>query len=69
MTKFYEFILRHICKHIVKQGYYHQYNIKKYYQIMRDAAKNEFREDNLPTLEDFLFECWNENNKCIKGYK
>lgn len=36
---------------------------------MRDAAKNEFREDNLPTLEDFLFECWNENNKCIKGYK
>lgn len=53
-------ILKNICKRIVKQGYLHQARITAYYKIMREAAEKEFTEDNKPTLDAFLQECFSE---------
>ncbi len=51
------FILKWIAKKIVIQSYDHKYNIIDYYRVLNDAARDEFREDNKPTLDDFLSEC------------
>jgi hypothetical protein len=53
-------ILKNICKRIVKQGPLHQARITAYYKIMREAAEKEFTEDNKPTLDAFLQECFSE---------
>jgi len=53
-------VLKNICKRIVKQGPLHQARITAYYKIMREAAEKEFTEDNKPTLDAFLQECFNE---------
>lgn len=57
MTKFERWMLRRIARRIVIQSHEHMNNITEYYRIMADAAGDEFREDNRPTLEDFLQEC------------
>jgi hypothetical protein len=56
MTRFQRWILKIICRDLVKQGP-HERNIREYYNILREAATAEFTEDNLPTLNDFLTEC------------
>jgi hypothetical protein len=53
-------ILKNICKRIVKQGPLHQARITAYYKIMREAAEKDFTEDNKPTLDAFLQECFSE---------
>lgn len=53
-------VLKNICKRIVKQGPLHQARITAYYKIMREAAEKEFTEDNKPTLDAFLQECFSE---------
>jgi len=58
MTKLQAWILRKITKVLVRQGPGHKSNITQYYQIMYDAAKNEFSEDNKPTFDSFLDECF-----------
>lgn len=55
-----ELALRMICRKLVKQGRYHRDNIQKYYQIMYEVAQAEFTEDNKPTLDAFLQECFDE---------
>jgi hypothetical protein len=50
------FLLRSICRKLVKQGP-HRERITAYYQVMREAAELEFTEDNKPTLDAFLKEC------------
>ena len=57
MNKIQKWILKKICKKIVKQGPDHKDNIIEYYRIMNDASKREFFEDNDPTLQGFLREC------------
>jgi hypothetical protein len=57
MTKFKIFLLKWICKAIVIQGPRHKKNIIEYYRILREAARNEFTEDNDATLDEFLNEC------------
>ncbi len=50
--------LKRICKRIVIQSPQNKKNITEFYRIMREAAKDEFTEDNRATLEDFLSECY-----------
>lgn len=57
ITRMQLFILSWIAKKIVIQSWYHKQNIIDYYKVVNDAARNEFREDNKPTLDDFLSEC------------
>lgn len=40
------------------QSSIHKTNIASYFQIMREAVENEFTEDNKPTLDYFLQECF-----------
>lgn len=57
LTKFERYILKRICRRLVRQGWYHKRRITEYYKIMREAAQAEFTEDNRPTLNSFLREC------------
>jgi hypothetical protein len=56
MTNFKRWILKRIAKAIVVQGFNHQNFITEYYKILIDAARNEFTEDNKPTLDGLLRE-------------
>jgi len=49
-------VLKKIAKRIVCQSPQHANNITMYYQILVEAARNEFREDNDTTLDVFLIE-------------
>lgn len=60
MNSLYRYLLKHICKRIVVQGFNHKENVIEYYQIMQHAAENEFTEDNKPTLDGFLEDCHKE---------
>jgi hypothetical protein len=59
-------LLKRITKKLVLQSPHHQKRIIAYYQIMRDAAKSEFSEDNEPTLNAFLLDCWHAAHKPTK---
>lgn len=61
ITKFQKLLLRKICKKIVRQGCYPENNIVEYYRIMLEAAEKEFTEDNIPTLQGFLANCFFES--------
>lgn len=50
-------ILTWIAKKIVIQSHHHKSNIITYYKILKDAARDEFSEDNKVTLNSFLTEC------------
>jgi len=58
MTKFQRWLLKIICKKLVTQGYSHEQNITEYYHIMKKAAEKEFIEDNEPTFNSFLDDCY-----------
>jgi hypothetical protein len=60
MRTLYANVLKYICRRLVIQGHTHKANITEYYRIMYQAAQNEFTEDNKPTLDDFLRECFDE---------
>jgi hypothetical protein len=57
ITKLQIWLLRRICRALVRQGPLHARNIEAYYQIMQEAAHREFSEDNWHTLNHFLTEC------------
>ncbi len=59
MTKLQVWLLKKIVKQVVIQGY-HKRRIIEFYGILVDAARNEFTEDNKPTLDCFLKECHQE---------
>jgi hypothetical protein len=58
MNKLDRWLLKRICKKLVIQGSEHKSRIAQYYKIMADAARQEFTEDNEPTLKHFLTECY-----------
>lgn len=58
MRNEYKLALKYICKKLVKQGFDHENDIKEYYKIIVDAAREEFIEDNKPNLDAFLQECF-----------
>lgn len=47
------------------QGFDHRQNIIEYYKVMHKAAKEQFTEDNKPTLDGFLTDCHKEANNEI----
>jgi len=57
MNEFYRYILRHIAKKLVVQSNQHKFNITEYYVVMAEAAQEEFREDTIPGLDNYLKEC------------
>jgi hypothetical protein len=57
MTKLQESHLKRIFKQAVVQGQ-HENNLKRIYKLLREAAEIEFTEDNMPTLDAFMLECF-----------
>lgn len=58
MSWFERWVLRRIFKRLVLQSPQHENNITKVYELMREACEKEFTEDNCPTLDAFLMECF-----------
>ena len=52
--------LKRIIKKEVTQGYDHQKNITNLYRMIREEVQEEFIEDNVPTINCVLAECFNE---------
>jgi len=61
ISKFQKWLLKWICKKLVIQGPDHQNNIIEYYGIMFEASEDRFTEDNMPTLQGFLADCFFES--------
>jgi hypothetical protein len=59
MTTFEHWILKRIFKKQVTQGG-HFNNIQELYTMIRDAAAEEFTEDNQPTIDAFLQDAFDE---------
>jgi len=59
----YDYILRWICKKLIIQGRFHDAIVTALYQIIREAAAEEFTEDNVPTLNGFLEDCFEIPNQ------
>lgn len=58
--------LRKIARRITIQSREHQNNITEYFRVMMEAARQEFCEDDRPTLEAFLRECLEASFKSNK---
>jgi len=56
-----EKVLRSAFNKLVKQGPKHRDNIIPCYPLLKEAAESEFTEDNKPTLDAFLKECFEES--------
>ena len=56
MTRFEKWFIKRIFEREVQQGYDHDKKIMNLYRMVHRAALKEFREDNKPTLDDFLRE-------------
>jgi hypothetical protein len=52
--------LQKIAQRLTIQSFDHKQNITEYFKIMIKASREEFTEDNNPTLKHFLEECFNE---------
>lgn len=59
MTKFEQWFLRRVIRKEVRQDYDHPQRITQLYTMIREASEQEFTEDNVPTLNDFLNERFN----------
>ena len=62
ISKFKKWFLKYLCKEIVIQGT-HRECIIEYYRIMMEVAREEFTEDNKPTLDGFMLDCFKEAQK------
>ena len=60
MNKFERWFLKRIIKREVQQDYSHWNRHVNLYQMIRDAHREEFTEDNLATADAFLLECFEE---------
>ncbi len=56
-------ILTYIVKQIIRQSTQHENNIVEFYSIMTREARKQFNEDNKPTLDGFLTDCFQESLK------
>lgn len=58
-----------ITKKIVIQSFDHRQNIIDYYEILNDAARNEFIEDNNCSIDKFLDDCFQLSLKKVEQNK
>ena len=63
MSRFEKWILKGIFAKAVIQGPDHTHNITKLYSMIREACDEKFREDNSPTIDHFLLECFDKTQK------
>lgn len=61
MTKFERWIMARIIRKQVRQGHDHAERITEMYKMIREASEKEFNEDNIPTLNSFLTEQFNNS--------
>lgn len=61
MKKLHEWLLKRIFKWAVIQGQEHKKNIERIYKLLREAVDKEFTEDNGPTLDAFMLECFEKS--------
>lgn len=57
---FEEVLLKILAERATVQGPFHKKKITKYFGTMIQEARKEFNEDNKPTLDHFLKECFND---------
>ena len=62
MNKFERWFLKRIFAKQVRQGM-HEQNIVELFKMIREAANNEFTEDNEITLDIFMADCYMESVK------
>ena len=60
MNKFENWFLKRIIREEVRQDHDHDKKHIALYQMIRDAHREEFTEDNLATADAFLLECFEE---------
>lgn len=63
LSKFEKWILHRIFKRAVIQSCSHKCNITEIYAIMHDECELQFKEDNTPTLDSFLHECFDSSQR------
>jgi len=56
MNRFEKWFIKRVFEREVIQGYDHDKRISNLYGMVREACRNEFIEDNKPTLDAFLRE-------------
>lgn len=69
MKTIYIRILMWITKKIVIQSHDHRQNIIDYFEILNDAARKEFVEDNKYSLDSFLDDCFQLSLKKVEQNK
>jgi hypothetical protein len=65
LNRFESWFLKRICKKVVTQSSRHRERITAYYQMLYDAAKDEFTEDDEATLKYFLNGCHRDGMTCL----
>ena len=60
MSRFKRWLLKWIARGIVTQGPSHEGDMTEYYSILVDAARQEFTEDGVCALREFLEDCHQE---------
>ena len=63
LSKLQIWLLKKIFTKSVVQGFDHKNNITNIYRLLYKAAQDQFTEDNKPTLDHFLNECFQEGLK------
>jgi len=65
MNSLERWFLKRLCWKLVKQGYHHKKFITEYYRYMREAAEDEFTDDNRHSLDSFMTECHEDANNIV----
>ncbi len=58
MSPFTLWLFRKLVRDNITQGPHHQSNLEQMYRIIQEEAQREFYEDNAPTLNGFLDDCY-----------
>lgn len=58
MNKLENWFMKRIIRKMVIQSLHNDARISYLYEMIYDACRNEYFEDNIPTLESFLQECF-----------
>lgn len=64
INRFEKWIIHRILRKAVVQSHEHEKNVKAFYGMIREACENEFTEDNAPTTDAFLRECFESTQYC-----
>lgn len=70
LNRFENWLFRKLIAKIVRQECRHKENITELYQAIYDQARYTFYEDNKPTLDGFLDECYQDGKaELIRPFK